>query len=210
MAKHFSPPTEDEHRRFLIGFLFAGNLKPGTLDCVARGYRDFSRTAHGITKGSNRQLLKQSAHLLVQTALDKAFARTTPWSASSFDDWHEAVCMRVCDHYVSGGFAAFRIGQAQKWINMAVKYALTLTGAGLMSIAEAESLREVAHIPLDGYVLTALAAYDAPTFSCPWSQVPDYNLYFDYQRWLRARFANTIPLDVEFHLWNEEAGRRRA
>lgn len=49
----FPAPSEEEHKRFLISFLFGGELYPGPTSCVARAYRDFSRTAHAITKGSN-------------------------------------------------------------------------------------------------------------------------------------------------------------
>jgi hypothetical protein len=35
---------------------------------------------------------------------------------------------------------------------------------------------------------------------CAWSQLDDYDVYLDRQRWVRDRFT-LAPLDVEFHLW---------
>lgn len=72
MSNPLSPPTEDEQRRFLIGFLFGNSLEPRPADCVARAYRDFQRTARGITKGARGPGVKVSALRLVERLLAEA------------------------------------------------------------------------------------------------------------------------------------------
>jgi hypothetical protein len=204
-----TPPTEDEQRRFLIGFLFRGNMKPGPAECVARAYVDFARTATGITDGPKGPVLKRSAHALVEALLGEALWRTPAWDMTSFDKWHKSACKQICGHYAKGSYRDLRSGQAQKWLNMSIKYALTLSSIGMLSIPDSESLRAVAHIPLDEFMLTALLPYGAPSPFGKWSQITDYNAYFEYQRWIRRRFPRCRPLDVEFHLWNAEAASRR-
>lgn len=39
---------------------------------------------------------------------------------------------------------------------MSIKYALTLSSVGMLSIPDADSIRAVAHVPLDEFILTAL------------------------------------------------------
>lgn len=205
----FPSPSTEEHKRFLISFLFGGDLDPGPIGCVARAYRDFSRTAHGITKGSEGSVLKRSAHDLVVAALVEALNRAHPWPRSVFDAWHERACTRICKHYARRGYHSFRIGHAQKWLNMSIKYALSLAAMEMVAINHARTLRRVAHVPLDEYVLTALQAYDAPTLPRRWSQIRDYSVYMDVQKWIRTRFPDSSPLDVEFHIYAREATRRR-
>jgi len=123
--------------------------------------------------------------------------------------WHESQCANICKHYTKGGFTSFSVGQAQKWLNMSVKYTLTLNAVGMLPVEHADALRRVAHVPLDDFILTALRPYNPPRLGCSWSRVRDYETYLDYQRWFRVEFKDSTPLDAEFHLWLREAKQHR-
>jgi hypothetical protein len=207
MPETFLIPSTDEQRRFLISFLFAGAMSPGPAECVGRAYRDFSRTAKGITKGTNGADRKRSAHGLVESLLKKAIV--TKWTVATFDEWHRFSCAGICQHYARNGYPEFHIGQAQKWLNMSIKYVLSLAAADLFVALPGDSLRRVAHVPLDDFILTATSAYDDTSLRCPWSQIDDYAIYMNLQEWIRAKYPGSVPLDVEFHLYNEESARRR-
>jgi len=49
-----------------------------------------------------------------------------------------------------------------------------------------------------------------PRFQGSWSRIGSYDVYRAQQLWVREAFPKSAPLDVEFHLWNEENARRRA
>lgn len=208
MSYDFRPPTPDDSRRFLMSFHLNGSMEPGIKECVWRAYIDQSRTAHGVGKGSGASRLKHSAHRLLERLVKTATERT--WDAKSFDKWHESQCVKICQHYSKGGYDSFAIGQAQKWLNMSIKYSLALNSSGMLRFEYPESLRMVAHIPLDNFMLTALNSYGAPRIASRWSRITIYKPYMDYQMWVRERFPDSIPLDVEFHLWAKESKLRRA
>ena len=208
MNDPFPPPSPDQHRRFLISFLFGGEMDPGLRGCVARAYLDLARTAHRIGAAEKANELKRSAHVLVETLAAKALSNDR-WVTTSFDAWHQASCSSLREHYAGGGYSQFTIGQAQKWLNMALKYALSLAELQMLDVAPIASVRSVAHVPLDSYILSALASYNAPRLPNAWSRLADYGQYLQFQHWIRTHFPESTPLDVEFHLWLQENARRR-
>lgn len=209
MADTFKAPTTDESLRFLISFLFNGSLTPGLRECVRRAYLDFSRTARGVGKLPDAKTLKRTSHELLERILKEATERTPAWDGESYDTWHESQCAQIRQLYANSKFNSFSVGQAQKWLNMSVKYALTLHAVGMYDVKRADALRRVAHVPLDDFMVTALRPCGAPELGCAWSRVSSYDTYFSYQIWFRQRFTESVPLDAEFHLWLKEAEQRR-
>jgi len=207
MTKTFRTPSVDDHRRFLIGFSFSGSLAPGPSECVARAYRDFSRTAAGIGSDSGAEVRKANAHRVVEQLVAKALA--VDWNQVSFDSWHLSACTGLVSLYAGAGFPQFSVGQAQKWLNMSLKYILSLAQAGIYSIQQPTNLWSVAHAPLDDFILEVTGAYQQIPSCRPWSRMRDYSTYMSVQEWIRNQFPKASSLDVEFHLYNEEAARRR-
>lgn len=210
MHQTYPTPTSAEQRAFLISFLFGGEVNPGVSQCVARAYLDLSRTAHGISKEAGANQLKRDAHLLAKSLLTEAIGTTKPWTPSAFDRWHEAACSQVCAHYRVGRYPMFRVGQAQKWLNMSIKYALSLSALEMLHVVNLRALRRVAHVPLDNIVIEALRSFNAPRLRCPWSRIADYGEYLRLQHWIRKQFKESLPLDVEFHIWIKESARQRS
>ena len=122
-------------------------------------------------------------------------------------------CANLSSLFAARGYPFFTIGQSQKWINMSVKYSLTLAAVSWFSITDAPRLRTVAHAPLDTFFLTGLAAEKSseapPKLKSAWSRIADYEKYFAMQAWLCRSFA-APPLDVEFHVWQRASRARRA
>jgi hypothetical protein len=95
-----------------------------------------------------------------------------------FDAWHRDSCERLCTTYTESGFPAFCVGQAQKWLNMAFKYAHVF---GEECLPGFERLYGLGHVPLDRIMLEKLGAYGAPRLSKPWSRIRDYQEYMHFQ-----------------------------
>ena len=92
---------------------------------------------------------------------------------------------------------AFHAGQAQKWVNMTLKYVFTVGEEHIPGFGPAYAF---CHAPIDNIVLGELTRYG---FDCPrkvWSQF-DYGEYFKCQEWMREKFKPTPLLSVEFLLW---------
>ena len=115
-----------------------------------------------------------------------------------FTQWHHTMCSQIVDIYQAEGIE-FYIGQAQKWVNMTLKYLYVLVPD------VAEPFYNLLHIPLDNYIMDiAKKQYGVPALSCAWSRITDYDEYLKYERML-MEVIDEIPLDWEFAIWVEFA-----
>ena len=147
---------------------------------------------------------------------------------SDFDDWHKAKCEEIKEK-MNGNYEtvnnsdekvlkkSFTIGQAQKWVNMTLKY-LWLLDALPDNIDENDL-----HIPIDSYIIEI--AYDnknkfenalglleeKPEES--WSKLTKYENYFKIQKAIRKAIKTnatneTIPIKWESLAWIEVAEKQ--
>jgi hypothetical protein len=117
----------------------------------------------------------------------------------AFDEFHEAKCNQLCSTYRDGGFPHFRLGQAQKWLNMALKYVFLF---GEDKLPGFDRVFALAHVPMDRVMLECFQKrWRIPKPPTAWSQLDDYAEYLNWQNQVRDRFRPSIPLAVEFHLW---------
>ncbi len=123
-------------------------------------------------------------------------------SARSFDIWHANAMVDLIsatDPTIEG--TGLTLGQAQKWINMSVKYAIGSRVPGL------DWVEPLAHIPIDRIVLAELGrdpTYQSALNCLPdgaWSKLQDGLAYLAFQRKLRQATAPSCPLALEFRLW---------
>jgi hypothetical protein len=196
----------------LASFLFGGTPTPGLREAVWRAYLDLSRTVHNIAASDPSGGLRKSAHQRVEKLLTQLVA-AGPRDEGAYDSWHRQACTELGKHFASGGFPNFAVGQSQKWLNMAVKYTLTLAAVGWQDVPAADQLRTIAHAPVDSFFLKGLARHSLgatlPVFRTTWSRLSDYEEYFRFQRALRDSFG-CPPLDLEFHVWQAISAERRA
>jgi hypothetical protein len=123
-------------------------------------------------------------------------------NGDAFDAKHRHVCERVLPQlYKEHGHETFTIGQAQKWLNMALGERRLNGFAGLYSLG---------HVPIDEIMLRELVRRGAEALSCRrvWSRLDSYDEYFRLQCWVRDKYPETVPLAVEFHIF-QSATRAR-
>ena len=192
----FQIPTQAEQNRFLLRLYF-GMASP-LRACVDRAYLDFSRTLHGIGR-PDAAALRTEAGQLVQSWLARLPGLSPDPNQNIFDASHRNLCEQLRTLYARHEFESFAVGQAQKWLNMALKYVYVFGEEWLPGFS---GLYRFAHVPLDSIILDRLARLGAPRLSSEsWSRLRDYDEYLGFQHWIREKFPDSAPLSVEFHLW---------
>jgi hypothetical protein len=205
-------PSCEQHRDFFAECL--SGAQGSLLDrCITHAYRDMNRTLQGIGQikdkrraasicDEGKELVRR--HVIALAA--KAAPETAPELHSHFDAWHSAACLELISFYnkALSGLTPARthFGQAQKWINMTIKYCWVCwdglpEGLGPWYPA--------AHVPVDELILSVVVEYGAvPDRPCSvWSRWDDEQEYLTFQKKLReiAMKNHTSPLELEFEWW---------
>jgi hypothetical protein len=180
--------------RVYLGTTYAQELK---LAAVDRAYRDFNRTMHGFRDKRTPETYNTLRNLMLVIA-EETFITT--FDQASFDVWHKSKCdLLIYEFY---NVIEFRIsyGQAQKWINMTLKYMFAIGNEIINGI---DKNYKFFHIPLDNIIQDKLEFNDISRIKGKWSRIENYEIYFQYQKQVRETFNSQIPLEVEFRLFNE-------
>lgn len=162
-----------------------------------RAYLDFSRTMHGYSMAHNQSLHNDMKNVILVTVND---FRTCEYDQTKFDEKHSECCNVLIDtfkKYISSENPKLSYGQSQKWLNMTLKYLITLTIV-CPTLKDIETNCKWFHVPIDGYVLKAI------NLKLPqsWSRM-DKDNYFKCQDVFKIMYPNQIPIEAEFKLWNE-------
>ncbi len=166
----------------------------------SRAYRDFSRTLrfNKIDDAIRKELRMRVTSILREriTAIDTYGAA----SQEDFDSWHKETCSLIMHPYNEIEIS-FSCGQAQKWLNMTIKYLYIIGNCSF------DKVFGFLHIPVDNYVLEiARKELGVPVPSVRWSRWIDYeDEYMAYQKELRSRIKTYEPLRWEFKYWMKEA-----
>lgn len=204
-------PTSQEREEQLLLLLFGAVPTSALGRCVRRAYRNLNRTLHGIGSHASNQPLQQEAPALLESRLSGLLGGSSVESQAAYDAWHEHVIQELRALYSNNGFTSFSVGQGQKWINMALKYAVIF---GEERISGTSRLFKWLHVPIDNIILDEVRALRGPVPTTAWSRLQKYPEYLAVQTWFRtsveiqARYPEAAPLAVEFHLW--ESGMRKA
>ena len=161
--------TEKDYNDFYKSILFGKINNPINIS-VKRAYRDLCRTIVGFSKNSNHDIILNNAIGLLNEEIEKLIYSKIE-NQDAFDIWHKKCCDELIDIF---GNQKFYYGQAQKWINMSLKY---------LSI-------------IDNYIIN-ISKINVPV---SWSRISDYNLYLNWQKKFKIKYSG-IPLDNEFILW---------
>ena len=145
---------------------------------------------------------------------------------NDFDIWHWSLTQKlqnILEKYkdIFVDSKTLTVGQAQKWINMTIKYMILM---GIEDIAKIP--KKDIHIPLDDFILTAaevnedISILDSFTVKglgikkrsfkniSPWSGIDEYETYMNYQNAVREKCNNKAPIEWERKAWIAEATRR--
>jgi hypothetical protein len=188
--------SRTDYENYLI-YLYFGSRSDLLTACINRAYRDFNRTLHGFGGLENASdIYKLAVNTLASSLESLKSIAAGEISADIFDDWHKTTCESLISVFGSNDYHLF-VGQAQKWVNMTLKYIFTV---GEQRIAGFEPVYPYCHVPLDNILLEQLQQYDFPALNCAWSRLDNYGAYLEKQKWVRQRFS-LLPMDVEFKLW---------
>ncbi|GLI06723.1 hypothetical protein YDYSG_27530 [Paenibacillus tyrfis] len=164
---------------------------------IRRAYLDFNRTLHGMAGLERREELFEESRKFLRSKIDSL--KDKDIDLTEFDQWHYQACMGLKQIYTTYSYT-FNIGQAQKWINMTLKYMFALREERVGGYTE---VYQFCHIPIDNIILDKFRKYNMPKFfNCKWSRINDYQMeYLSFQKWIRSTFPQFIPLELEFLLW---------
>lgn len=184
---------EKERLDFLI-YAYFGSEEDPFIACSRRAYLDLCRTIR--FDGQPGDLIRTEVDNLLKNYIS-AIIKHHNMNQAEFDLWHRNTCNLMTACYKPYEIE-FSIGQAQKWLNMTIKYLYIRGGADISSIFN------YCHVPLDNYVFDM--AKHILKISRPenrWSRITNYNEYMLYQNKLRSAILVTgkIPLEWEFEHW---------
>lgn len=198
--KQIQLSVEDVLRFLRLAYF--GNIDEPYNAAGDRAYRDFCRTIdfpkseqklsrqNQIQKYLNRQSVKDGIYNWLQDEVGLLDVTTQ----MDFDIWHCSICNRIIADFSNE--ATLYYGQAQKWLNMTMKYLLVL------GVPEIERLTPFIHIPIDNIVIQTAKGLE--TCGKPWSQWNEKE-YKEYQHKLKLFISNEnpdmAPIIWEFKNW---------
>lgn len=167
-----------------------------------RAYRDLCRTLlfkEGIKENDEKKL--EAYNAVVKDVILKQIHNFEGISnENDFRSWHKAFCEGIIANFEKNCIE-FYFGQAQKWVNMTMKYLC------ILSPEKYNYVYKFLHIPLDGIIIKNAhekLGLDKP--NVPWSRL-DEETYYTYQTSLiakiKAKNKQMVPLDWEFDTWLE-------
>ncbi len=215
--------------------------------CAKRAYLDLARTVRYEYSSSKLEEMKSkksseedkdkatnfidSKNELIKNICKNILSHIEPkegeisFKNSDFDDWHKSKCEEIINLMNNSINKSntnilkkdFTIGQAQKWVNMTLKY------LWLLNALPTGVKPEYLHVPIDSYIIEI--AYDnknkfenalglleeKPEES--WSELYKYEEYFKIQEAIRKAIKTnttneTIPIKWESLAWIEVAEKQ--
>ena len=164
-------------------------------------------------------------------------------NTDDFKVWHRDVCRKLIGIYGSDKLVQrvknkrseqkvkLTYGQAQKWLNMTLKYLWLLNRLKLITDENTSAFiqkhEKLFHVPLDSYILRYVAKIDKnkkdkfrlsnengldmsidfsrfwQMFGSAWSQIDDENEYYKYQEELAKSIKKISPLEWELVHWHK-------
>lgn len=197
----------------LIAFYFGAHVatdltSPEAIRTVStRAYRDLSRTLHGIGTHPDKNTLLENTHLSLHQFVTEL---QTVVTQEEFDERHDAWCQERGRYFGAHPHRdrdtfTLTYGQAQKWINMTLKYLAVLDHPAVSDVYR------FLHVPIDSIVYKEAAhpttgiGVPRPPGGIAWSRL-NRDQYRDYQHNLRNNITDNsngslAPLDWEAQAW---------
>lgn len=184
----------------------ADPTSPEALRTVSkRAYRDLSRTLHGIGNHPDKTTLLESTHdSLREFVADLEKVTTREEFDALHDTWCEDRIHFFSEHpHLGRKNFVFTYGQAQKWVNMALKYLAVLDHPAVTRVYP------YLHVPIDSIVYeeaehpTVGIGVPRPPGDVAWSRL-NRDEYCKYQKQLRDSInsaALLAPLEWEAQAW---------
>ncbi len=176
--------------------IYFGNLSDPLKAASNRAYRDMNRTIRfNSLQSTERRKLRECTTTKFSEEIDYLCSCAVK-SQDDYDSWHYNVCKSIIKTYAKSD-VKLTYGQAQKWVNMTIKYLYILEAYTF------DDVFEYLHIPIDRYILDIV--HDELGIESPkvvWSKWDDYDKeYLDYQKKIRNKIIGCEPLRWEFSNW---------
>ena len=183
---------KDEELLKFLKFSYFGDLNISIEVASKRAYRDMNRTIrfNELSTDEIRLELREKVKNIFETEIKK-LTKNNITNQEEFDVWHCDVCKMIKSFYLNEGIE-FTYGQAQKWINMTIKYLY------ILNIYSFDDVFKCLHIPVDNYIFDAVEKeleIDRPRNA--WSRWDNYDEYLNYQNDIRKKLKeekNISPL----------------
>jgi len=175
--------------------------------CADRAYRDFCRTLHfkkTIGDCERKKFKKKLIDMIIIEGCENLYKKNIK---EEYDETHQKLCEKLCDIFNEADILdadhKFSYGQAQKWVNMTMKYFVLMKNEG-----SNDRLLSIMHIPVDDYVLKAFDPEGKKGYKeKPWSKW-DEDTYLSFINNLRelvkAEPDNNTCFDWEYNIWNNK------
>lgn len=168
---------------------------------LSRAYRDMNRTLRRIAILDPDGEIRKKGNVTLTNAFQRLQQNTDVPDFNKYDEWHRKVSDELIANYAPVLEMAY--GQAQKWINMTMKYCMVCGGSNRQGLAP---WFPFAHIPVDGVILT-IAKEKEGVVSLPyvaWSKW-DTDRYLKFQNKIRsiAEKQGLSPLELEFNWFQQ-------
>lgn len=194
-------------------YSYFGNLKDPIEAASNRAYRDMCRTLDfkDITKNDKKNFKKEVKAILKNIMKNKYKNQNLKniKNQDEFDIWHKGLCDNIIEKCKKiekykkteegkEEKIQFTYGQAQKWVNMTIKYLYILE----VEEYSFDSVFEYLHIPIDNYIFDAVEKeleIDRPVDA--WSRWDKYEEYLKYQKDIREEIPKKSDIDTPPLLW---------
>lgn len=177
--------TENDYNMFYKSVLY-GNITNPIKISIKSAYRDLCRTITSFSKNPKHNIIYNNAVDLLYDEINLLINKKIN-NQNEFDRWHKECCDKLINVFEN---QLFYYGQAQKWINMTLKY------ISMFEHKLVENQYEFFHIPIDNYIIEITGL----KITVAWSRISNYDEYLEYQERFRNKYIG-IPLDNEFKLW---------
>jgi len=194
--------------------------------CADRAYRDMNRTldyrystselenkpkGFQIEFDSIKKNYKNAViNTIVNSILDNEKKIIVPNIPNEYNEWHRKLCDDIIqlskdypyfeDHLLKKdkfGYS-FYYGQAQKWVNMTLKYMI------IMGLLNFDEYKECLHVPIDRYIFREILDGKETYKGKAWSRI-DYDDYIEIQKIIDSKKSSQSAIEWESEVWLKQA-----
>jgi hypothetical protein len=183
---YFNPEKEHFHKDKII------------ISAIRRAYRDMNRTLRmnnnkDVHEMNGREVNKKLAEEYLEHALPMLY-NTEYNNQYQYDNRHNETCLGLMNVF------KMKYGQAQKWVNMSIKY-LVLLGEDWVTGIDGNI--HLYHPPFDNIVLNEMMGECSKGIARPWSKWNEKE-YIMALEMFRSMPTVDTPLISEFKFFNKE------
>lgn len=169
-----------------------------------RAYRDLCRTIKFKDK-DDKNKNDQCRHSVNELIIEK-IKHLPDANQEAYDEFHLGLCRQIIEEYRKSSVAELTYGQAQKWVNMTMKYLCVLSEGNFTGKFEwLGRFYPYLHVPIDSIILDKIVEARFPNINLDknlsWSKIDKYEFYLEIQKNLRKSLTAMSPMDWEFEVW---------